>query len=355
MKKFTKKLLSVAIAVVMVMSMGTAAFADTVSQGDSKDVEVIKAVTDGTYDVTTNLAGGTGKLKINDAKLNAADGKMSVTLVLSSKSYSKLKVSDVEYDNQNAGGNSTFTFPVSELDAPIAISGYTTAMSDPHWIDYTLTLSSEGVDSVMKPASDGEYSIEVETGEKMFKVVDAVLKVKDGKMTAVVTLSGTGYTYLYAGNVADTNTDTLDTVAEADRIPVKGTVTTAEGKEQAQYEIPVDTLNAPMDFGAFSAKNKVWYARTLTFKADTLKSYEPPKGDENDKTDTNGSDKVTDTKPGNNDQPVKSTDDNKTTGSDGKTSQVPKTSDSENLPLMLFMLAASAGTLTFLYKKRSNI
>ena len=64
---------------------------------------------------------------------------------------------------------------------------------------------------------------------------------------------------------------------------------------------------------------------------------------------------MTDTKPGNNYKPVKNTDDNKATGSDAKTSQVPKTSDSENLPLMLFMLAASTGTLIFLYKKRSNI
>lgn len=34
--------------------------------------------------------------------------------------------------------------------------------------------------------ADGDYKIEVSTGENMFKVVDCSLKVKDGKMTAVI-------------------------------------------------------------------------------------------------------------------------------------------------------------------------
>lgn len=41
-------------------------------------------------------------------------------------------------------------------------------------------------------AADGTYSIEVETGAAMFKVVDCKLTVKNGLMSAVITLSGTG-------------------------------------------------------------------------------------------------------------------------------------------------------------------
>lgn len=40
------------------------------------------------------------------------------------------------------------------------------------------------------------------TGAAMFKVVDCKLTVKNGLMSAVITLSGTGYDYLYMGTGA---------------------------------------------------------------------------------------------------------------------------------------------------------
>ena len=171
----------------------------------------------------------------------------------------------------------------------------------------------------------------------MFKVVDAVLKVKDGKMTAVVTLSGTGYTYLYAGQVNDSNTDVLDTVAEEDRIPVKAIVTNDEGKEQAQYEIPVASLDTPLAFGSFSANKQVWYARTMTFKADTLTPVaqdpapvdpvepEDPKNDSDQTSQDNG---TTDT-------------------------NVPKTGDNMGLGLMMLLVVGGAGSAAVFYKKRN--
>lgn len=185
--------------------------------------------------------------------------------------------------------------------------------------------------------ADGDYKIEVSTGETMFKVVDAVLKVKDGKMTAVVTLSGTGYTYLYAGQVNDSNTDVLDTVAEEDRIPVKAIVTNDEGKEQAQYEIPVASLDTPLAFGSFSANKQVWYARTMTFKADTLTPVaqdpapvdpvepEDPKNDSDQTSQDNG---TTDT-------------------------NVPKTGDNMGLGLMMLLVVGGAGSAAVFYKKRN--
>ena len=46
---------------------------------------------------------------------------------------------------------------------------------------------------------DGLYTIGVSSNSKMFKVNHCVLHVKDETITAVVTLSGQGYGYLYAG------------------------------------------------------------------------------------------------------------------------------------------------------------
>ena len=47
------------------------------------------------------------------------------------------------------------------------------------------------------------YKVTAETGERMFKVTDCVLKSTKSGMTAVITLSGTGYDYLYMGTGAD--------------------------------------------------------------------------------------------------------------------------------------------------------
>ena len=47
--------------------------------------------------------------------------------------------------------------------------------------------------------ANGIYSMDVVSSSSMFKVVDCILTAKDGKMSAVLTLSGTGYGYLYMG------------------------------------------------------------------------------------------------------------------------------------------------------------
>ena len=47
-----------------------------------------------------------------------------------------------QYLPVNTSGNSTFEIPVSALDADIAVQAETTAMSEPHMIDYTLRFDS---------------------------------------------------------------------------------------------------------------------------------------------------------------------------------------------------------------------
>ena len=54
-----------------------------------------------------------------------------------------------------------------------------------------------------KTLTDGNYQVDVDTGNKMFKVTNCILTSEKGKMYAVITLSGTGYDYLYMGSAAD--------------------------------------------------------------------------------------------------------------------------------------------------------
>lgn len=106
---------------------------------------------------------------------------------------------------------------------------------------------------------DGTYSIEVESSSSMFKVVKAELTVAEGKMTAVITLSGTGYSMLYMGTAED--------AASAEETDFIAFEEDAEGAYT--YTIPVEALDTPIDCAAFSSKKEEWYDRQLTFLSAT--------------------------------------------------------------------------------------
>ena len=80
-------------------------------------------------------------------------------------------------------------------------------------------------------AEDGTYKANVTSSSSMFKVTDCVLTSKNGKMTAKVTLSGTGYDYLYAGTSAKAAADSANWVKFV------------EENGKYTYIIPVDALD----------------------------------------------------------------------------------------------------------------
>jgi iron complex transport system substrate-binding protein len=92
------------------------------------------------------LSGGSGRASVSSpAKLVVSGGAMTATIEWSSNSFDKMVVNDVEYAPTNTEGNSTFDIPVSALDTDIAVSAETTAMSQPHMVDYTLHFDSKTV------------------------------------------------------------------------------------------------------------------------------------------------------------------------------------------------------------------
>ena len=98
----------------------------------------------------------------------------------------------------------------------------------------------------------------------MFKVIAAVLSNKDGVMTAKITLSGTGYDYLFMGTGAD--------AVNADASAKIGYTTDAEGKYV--FEIPVTALDTPIAVAAHSVKNDTWFDREITFNSESMKVVE---------------------------------------------------------------------------------
>lgn len=107
---------------------------------------------------------------------------------------------------------------------------------------------------------DGVYEVTVDSSSSMFNIESCQLTVADGKMSAVMTMGGTGYLYLFMGTAEE-----AAAASEADYISF---VENAEGKHT--FEVPVEALDAGIDCAAFSKKKEMWYDRQLCFRADSL-------------------------------------------------------------------------------------
>ena len=98
---------------------------------------------DGSYTVEAVLQGGSGKASVQSpARLTVENGAMTATVIWSSKNYDRMIVNGQEYAPTYENELSCFTIPVSALGTPLPVQAETTAMSQPHMIDYTLTFSN---------------------------------------------------------------------------------------------------------------------------------------------------------------------------------------------------------------------
>ena len=104
--------------------------------------------------------------------------------------------------------------------------------------------------------ADGVYDIEVECDSNMFRVTACELTVKDGKMTAKLTLGGTSYDKMYVG-----------TKGQAEKAE-DGFVDYAEDADgKYTFTVPVAELDKGLAYAAHSTKSGKWFDRTLTFDA----------------------------------------------------------------------------------------
>ena len=107
---------------------------------------------------------------------------------------------------------------------------------------------------------DGSYEVEVESSSSMFRVVRAWLNVEQGRMTADITLSGTGYLKLFMG-----------TGKEAPEAGEDRYIPYAEDENGAYtYCIPVEALNVEFSCAAYSKRKETWYDRELVIRSSVL-------------------------------------------------------------------------------------
>ena len=168
-----------------------------------------------------------------------------------------LKASVIE-GTKDEEGAWTFHFNVPKEKAGQTIPVSLRKSKDQTWYDKQylwMYIPNPGETSTPDPAptptptpeatvANGIYSMDVTSSSSMFKVVDCILTAKDGKMSAVLTLSGTGYGYLYMG--------TKEEAASADQsswIPYQVNI---EGKYT--YTVQVEALDKEIAVAAYSIK-----------------------------------------------------------------------------------------------------
>ncbi|MBQ9631699.1 MAG: sirohydrochlorin cobaltochelatase [Lachnospiraceae bacterium] len=119
--------------------------AEAYEEGAVKTMDSLE-LSDGQYQVEVALRGGSGKAEITSpAALSIRNGKATARIEWSSPHYDYMLVNEEKYLPVNEEGNSVFEIPVAVLDAPVTVTADTTAMSEPHEIEYTLTFDSASI------------------------------------------------------------------------------------------------------------------------------------------------------------------------------------------------------------------
>lgn len=221
--------------------------------------------------------------KVSKSTVTKKDGELEITIKTEKAHYDALYLgskddllkSSIIEGTKTEDGGMTFTFKVPQAQAGQTIPVSLRRSKKQTWYD-TMYLwmyiptpeetstpepSPEPTPSPEATVANGIYSMDVTSSSSMFKVVDCILTAKDGKMSAVLTLSGTGYGYLYMG--------TKEEAASADQSSWIPYQVNEEGKYT--YTVPVEALDKEIAVAAYSIKKGIWYDRTLTFQSETMK------------------------------------------------------------------------------------
>lgn len=101
---------------------------------------------DGTYTIGVTLEGGTGRATIESpAVLIVTGGAATARITWSSSNYDYMIVGEEHYLPISTEGGSLFEIPVDGFDYAMAVTADTTAMSEPHEIDYTIYFDSSTI------------------------------------------------------------------------------------------------------------------------------------------------------------------------------------------------------------------
>jgi hypothetical protein len=129
---------------------------------------------DGTYPVEFTFEGGTGKGGVEAVEAELAGGEVkTLVITMTSPNYDYCIYYGEQYINSSKEGNSVFTVPY--VEESFLLTADTVAMSQPHEIDYTVTLN---MDSLWKAAEKGGVSLPLIAGIAIVVVVIVFFAVR---------------------------------------------------------------------------------------------------------------------------------------------------------------------------------
>lgn len=101
---------------------------------------------EGEHTAEVSLEGGSGKATVESPAVIRLSGDECIAVITwSSPHYDYMIVDGQRYEPVNTEGNSVFEIPIPYFDAPVDVVADTTAMSEPHEIEYKLTFDSSTV------------------------------------------------------------------------------------------------------------------------------------------------------------------------------------------------------------------
>ena len=103
-------------------------------------------LSDGEHTIEVALEGGSGKASIESpAVIRVSGDEITAVITWSSPYYDYMIVDGQRYEPVNTEGNSVFEIPVASVDSPLEVTADTTAMSEPHEIEYTITFDTASI------------------------------------------------------------------------------------------------------------------------------------------------------------------------------------------------------------------
>ena len=207
---------------------------------------------DGEYtDVTVTAQGGTKRAKFSCSKVTVSGGKATAHLTISSKTYTDFflgttsgsdaaaidqyiqeNASGADYKTAVSGKTASADIPVS-LGKPMALAGRTTGMSNPHRVNYTLTISVNAA-----PAAD-TCTVSFPLQDASGNVISGTVTVSDENGNAVSPAGGAytltkGKTYTIKASAESYTARTLSyTASGSASYPVRLT------REQASSQVQI--------------------------------------------------------------------------------------------------------------------
>ena len=101
---------------------------------------------EGEHTAEVTLEGGSGKASVDSPAVIRMNGDECIAVITwSSPHYDYMIVDGQKYEPVNTEGNSVFEIPLPYFDKPLEVIADTTAMSEPHEIEYTLTFDSSSL------------------------------------------------------------------------------------------------------------------------------------------------------------------------------------------------------------------